>query len=131
MGALRARVTQRIDTTNNWSAVSNSVPLQGEIIVYSDSGKQPKIKIGDGSTTISDLPFNTIENIQTSDDTVTINAPYITLNDPAGGSSIIFSPERSSIAITSTVLTFNDGNIITTKNFATAADINALFSTSS
>ena len=35
----------------------NFVPLKGEIIVYSFSSGQPRIKIGDGATTVGNLAF--------------------------------------------------------------------------
>ncbi len=51
---LETRIKNKTDTSANWEAVPDFVPLRGEIIVYSD---KRKIKIGDGSTTISQLPF--------------------------------------------------------------------------
>ena len=48
-------MTQKRDTAANWSVVEETfVPLNGEIIFYSDLNK---IKIGDGSHKLALLPF--------------------------------------------------------------------------
>ena len=49
-----ARTIQKHDTSTNWGNSSNFIPLAGEIIVYDDLNK---IKIGDGTTKLSSLPF--------------------------------------------------------------------------
>lgn len=51
---LKGRFQQRFDTEENWKKAKNFVPLEGEIIVYSDLNK---IKIGDGETLVNDLGF--------------------------------------------------------------------------
>ena len=52
----QGRIVQKHDTEANWKKATNFVPLKGEIIVYDDLNK---IKIGDGSTKINDLKFDT------------------------------------------------------------------------
>lgn len=52
----QGRIVQKHDTKANWDKATNFVPLKGEIIVYDDL---KKIKIGDGSTKINDLKFDT------------------------------------------------------------------------
>ena len=52
----QGRIVQKHDTKANWEKATNFVPLKGEIIVYDDLNK---IKIGDGSTKINDLNFDT------------------------------------------------------------------------
>lgn len=54
---LKARVKMKTDTTANWDKQSAFIPLKGEIIVYNDDGLSPRIKIGNGSTLLSELPF--------------------------------------------------------------------------
>ena len=57
---IQARFSQKTDTTENWDTAGRKgfIPKKGEIIVYQDSiGEVPKIKIGDGSTTVRELPF--------------------------------------------------------------------------
>lgn len=59
---LKTRIKQRIDTAENW-AQTTEAPLEGELIIYksTDSTIPDKIKIGDGVTTASNLPFITNE----------------------------------------------------------------------
>ena len=57
-----ARFQQRRNTTEYWRLHPHFIPLDGEIVVYTDysvvDGKTiPGIKIGDGKTYIVDLPF--------------------------------------------------------------------------
>lgn len=55
MAKYNARVVQKHDTKANWDKATNFVPLPGEIIVYDDLDR---IKIGDGVTTVVNLPFS-------------------------------------------------------------------------
>ena len=50
-----SRVIQKHDTSDNWSKATDFIPLSGEIIVYDDLRK---IKIGNGTTKVNDLLFN-------------------------------------------------------------------------
>lgn len=65
-----ARIKLKRDTTDNWNHARGFVPLDGEIIIYTDyksiteeiNGDNvitwvPGIKIGDGQTYVQDLPF--------------------------------------------------------------------------
>jgi hypothetical protein len=54
-----ARTQQKYDTTANWNKATNFIPMVGEIIVYTDGWgtNQPRIKIGNGTTTVINLPF--------------------------------------------------------------------------
>ena len=56
---LISRVQCKRDTEANWITNSSFVPLNGEIIVYvADSTHPfPRMKIGDGQTTIANLEF--------------------------------------------------------------------------
>ena len=51
---LKVRVINKHDTSANWTKATNFIPKKGEIIVYDDLNK---IKIGDGSTVVSNLKF--------------------------------------------------------------------------
>lgn len=47
------------DTKANWDKATNFTPLEGELIVY-DKGEgdaNPRMKVGDGTTKVSALPF--------------------------------------------------------------------------
>lgn len=65
--AVKGRLLQKIDTSDNWSKATSFVPLKGEICIYADEGEAPKIKIGDGATNINDLPFLATDIISTDE----------------------------------------------------------------
>ena len=54
---ITTRVQMKTDTASNWGKATNFTPKKGEIIVY--SGNPPRIKVGDGTTKVSALPFAT------------------------------------------------------------------------
>lgn len=56
---LNTRVIQKHDTAENWAKAVSFIPKKGEIIIYdADSNNpQPRIKIGNGTTTVVNLPF--------------------------------------------------------------------------
>ena len=56
MSSVKTRIKQKNDSTANWNTANAEgfKPLQGEIIVYNDVNR---IKIGDGSNTVSNVPF--------------------------------------------------------------------------
>lgn len=53
------RIQHKHDIETNWSKAVNFIPLVGEIIVYDKDEEHDyaRIKIGDGSTKINELPF--------------------------------------------------------------------------
>lgn len=51
---LNVRIKNKSDTVYNWGKSPSFIPLDGELIFYSDINKA---KIGDGKTTLSNLPF--------------------------------------------------------------------------
>lgn len=63
MGVIKnARFQQRRNTSEYWRMNPTFVPLDGEVIIYTDyqivNGRNvPAIKIGDGKTAIVSLPF--------------------------------------------------------------------------
>lgn len=54
---LSTRLIMKHDSDTAWGKATNFAPKDGEIIVYSFSSGQPRIKIGDGSTTVGNLAF--------------------------------------------------------------------------
>ena len=56
---LNARIAHKHDTQANWELATSFVPLKGEVIVYDADANNThaRFKIGDGSTTVSNLPF--------------------------------------------------------------------------
>lgn len=53
---LKARQIQKNDIKTNWDKATNFIPKLGELILYTDENR---IKIGDGSTTVVNLPYLT------------------------------------------------------------------------
>lgn len=72
---LKARQVQKHDTEANWitAGTNGFIPKKGEIIIYDKDSSHTtiRIKIGDGSSNVSSLPFlldgyateNQIENV--------------------------------------------------------------------
>lgn len=56
---LNARIVHKHDTEENWLKAVNFIPKQGEMIIYDidDDYDYERIKIGDGTTLVSSLPF--------------------------------------------------------------------------
>ena len=56
---IKARFQQKHDIEANWNLATNFVPKQGELIVYDkdDENAVERLKIGDGTSTVSNLPF--------------------------------------------------------------------------
>lgn len=55
----KARIQSKGDTSTNWAKATTFVPLKNELILYTDLHK---IKIGDGTTTVGNLPFLNDDN---------------------------------------------------------------------
>ena len=53
---LKTRIKHKNGSPSDWSQATNFVPLKGELIIYNDA-TAPKIKVGDGSTLVENLPF--------------------------------------------------------------------------
>ena len=66
---VKARVQLKNDTEENWNKAIHFIPLRGEVIIYStdDTHPFPRIKIGDGQTTVVNLPFIDAGTINGSD----------------------------------------------------------------
>ena len=56
---LNTRLINKHDTEENWAKAVNFIPKQGEIIVYDIDANYTyeRIKMGDGATHVSQLPF--------------------------------------------------------------------------
>lgn len=56
---IKTRIQNKHDTPTNWSKATSFKPLPGEIIIYdTDSANDcPRMKVGDGKTTVDNLPF--------------------------------------------------------------------------
>ena len=56
---IKTRIQLKNDTEANWNKAINFIPKQGEIIIYSADESHPfsRLKVGDGNTTVTTLPF--------------------------------------------------------------------------
>ena len=56
---MKARISQLHKTESEWNLLQNFIPFSGELIIF-DPDQQydyARIKIGDGSTKLQDIPF--------------------------------------------------------------------------
>lgn len=53
------RIIQKHDSGANWEKATNFIPKAGEIIIYDtdETHTEPRIKIGDGTNIVGNLPF--------------------------------------------------------------------------
>jgi len=73
---IKTRIQLKNDTEANWNKAINFIPLKGEVIIYSADDTHPfsRLKVGDGNTTIINLPFidaNTLNGNRVFTDTAT------------------------------------------------------------
>ena len=56
---IKARIQLKNDIEANWNQATNFVPRKGELIVYSPdtTHSYSRLKVGDGTTTVINLPF--------------------------------------------------------------------------
>ena len=56
---LKTRIINKHDTEENWLKATNFIPKKGELIVYDVDATHnyERIKMGDGSTLVKNLPF--------------------------------------------------------------------------
>lgn len=71
---LKTRIQQKTDTKANWDKAVNFVPLKGEAIIYSDLNK---MKVGDGATSVGNLPFITNISHSKSGDSLRNPGSYV------------------------------------------------------
>lgn len=68
--AVNTRIKLKRDTRAHWNAATGFIPLEGEVIIYTDYSSYtttennetitryvPNFKVGDGTTYVQDLPF--------------------------------------------------------------------------
>lgn len=53
------RIIQKHDSETNWNKATNFIPKAGEIIIYDtdETHTESRIKIGDGTNIVGNLPF--------------------------------------------------------------------------
>lgn len=60
---LKTRIQNKHDTEANWAKATTFKPLAGELIIYDkdSNNAKPRFKVGDGTTTVTNLPFVAID----------------------------------------------------------------------
>lgn len=71
---VNTRIKLKHDTTANWDKATNFVPYAGELVIYSD---QKLMKVGDGSTTITNLAFTNAASAYADFDGNVISTTYL------------------------------------------------------
>lgn len=75
---IKTRIQCKHDTATNWANASGFIPLAGELIIYDKDATNPvRIKIGDGVTPVTQLPFFTDTFTLTSDGVLVHTAAFI------------------------------------------------------
>ena len=103
---VKTRIQLKNDTEANWERAVNFVPLKGELIIYSTDEAHPfsRIKVGDGLTLVSDLPFI---------DSSSLNGKVILVDTTANwNSQRTFIPHRGDIIIYTDKATLADGTVV-------------------
>ena len=61
--SLKTRIQNKHDTEANWAKATTFRPLAGELIIYDkdSNNAKPRFKVGDGTTTVTNLPFVAID----------------------------------------------------------------------
>ena len=56
---IATRIIHKHDTEQNWNKATSFIPKQGELIIYDKdtTHSYERFKIGDGTTTVVNLPF--------------------------------------------------------------------------
>lgn len=106
MATENAKVNTRIqlkhDTKGNWEKATNFIPKAGEIIIYDidENNTSVRFKVGDGSTTVNNLPFTDLNTAtKTELEELASSVAYIdatdneTIVDPDVSTSIFITPE--------------------------------------
>ena len=97
---IQTRIQHKHDIEANWLKATNFIPKAGELIIYDVDAThtEPRLKIGNGTTTVNNLPFAG-DNSNATDTKVTQNAAITT----AGEYPVILGNTTSTAEITDAV----------------------------
>lgn len=92
--SLKARVINKHDTETNWAKATNFVPKAGELILYDPDASHTatRMKVGNGSTAVTGLPF--IQNLP--EVTTTDNGKVLRV--VSGAWSVVSLPSASGVS---------------------------------
>lgn len=116
---INGRIIQKHDSEANWEKATNFIPKAGEIIIYDtdETHHYCRIKIGDGSTLINNLPFSTEEEIES------YAAPLSHTHNYAGSSSAGGAATSAEKLTAARAITLS-GAVSGTANFDGSGDAN-------
>ena len=116
---INGRIIQKHDSEANWEKATNFIPKAGEIIIYDtdETHHYCRIKIGDGSTLINNLPFSTEEEIES------YAAPLSHTHNYAGSSSAGGAATSAKKLATARAITLS-GAVNGSANFDGSGDTN-------
>lgn len=81
---VKTRIQNKNDIEANWLKATNFTPLKGEVIIYNEDSTHDykRVKVGDGKTLVSNLPFLNAElEAKISDLTTRLSALEAFLNE--------------------------------------------------
>ena len=81
---VKTRIQNKNDIEANWLKATNFTPLKGEVIIYNEDSTHDykRVKVGDGKTLVSNLPFLNAElEAKISDLTTRLSALEALLNE--------------------------------------------------
>ena len=103
---IKTRIQLKNDTEENWNKAINFTPKKGEVIIYSADDTHPfsRLKVGDGNTTVINLPFI---------DAATLNGIKIEIGSVVEWQARLnYVPSKGSILIYTDKETLSDNTIV-------------------
>lgn len=67
---VKSNATIKVDRVENWEKAKNYIPDKFTILVFEYENSSPRIKIGDGTHKVNELPF--LNNSEVLEDTLII-----------------------------------------------------------
>ena len=116
------RIINKHDTAANWAKATNFIPKKSELIVYDadTANTQPRLKIGDGTTTVINLPF--VTDITNTGDITGVTAGNGLTGGGSFGSVTLNVGAGSGITVAADTVSVNTGYTTSGKNYKVAVD---------
>lgn len=110
---LNSRIQLKHDTGAHWELAQNFSPLAGEVIIYDtdDENAVPRIKVGDGSTNVNNLPFLGSERtslIVTTTNDVESDELICESPSPYEGQLVFIFLSKGTLGVDNMTITFSD-----------------------
>ena len=112
---IKTTIVNRHDKKENWEKNPNFIPQLGEIVIYEDIGNG-RFKIGDGKTSISNLPFNGME-VDLYGDSIELEQEfYVNANSLGGVLAEDYALKSKTVSLNETEDDFKEEIIYTNAN---------------